>query len=393
MSSLNETIAIHYHVTASIRNNSLFLPQDFGKWVYEISKKFQVVYLITFVDNDKKNNFRIPLKNIKIINLGKKLHPIKTFLKLNSYKSEIYKHKSKFEVICFRVPSFLAIYLSALLINKRKVFYIVGSMKGAKTFKVEFIPKLKNLLYRLYWSIDSYILNIFYKGSLVLTNNSGLLKTKSGLKKNDIIFTSTIEKKDILKKKKYSSNNKLNIIYIGRISPEKDIQTLIKAISKIKKRIDNVCLTIIGSGDRHYYKSLKAMVPKNEIKNFKFINHISSQIKLKNKIDSSDIFVMPSIQDSQPRVIWEAMARGLPIICSNGVNSIYNDFRNNKYIKFFKVGRSNKLAQIIINMYLNKKLLKDMSKESIKIAKTKTNNVSVALFYKRVRDFYGIGID
>ena len=89
------------------------------------------------------------------------------------------------------------------------------------------------LLYRLYWSIDSYILNIFYKRGLVLTNNSSLLKTKSGLKKNDIIFTSTIEKKDILKKKKYSSNNKLNIIYIGRISPEKDIQTLIKALTAI----------------------------------------------------------------------------------------------------------------------------------------------------------------
>ena len=61
---------------------------------------------------------------------------------------------------------------------------------------------------------------------------------------------------------------------------------------------------IIGSRDRHYYKSLKAMVPKNEIKNFKFINHISSQIKLKNKIDSSDIFVM-LYPRFQPRVIWE----------------------------------------------------------------------------------------
>ena len=43
-------------------------------------------------------------------------------------------------------------------------------------------------------------------------------------------------------------------------------------------------------------------------------------------------------------------------------------------------------------MYLNKKTLKDMSKKALKL-QTKTNNVSVALFYKRVRDFYGIGID
>ena len=147
MSSINETIAIHYHVTASIRNNNLFLPRDFGKWINEMSRKFRVVYLITFIDNDKKNNFRIPSKNIKIINLGKKLHPIKTFLLLNKYKNEIYKHKSKFEVVCFRVPSFLAIYLAAMLIKKRKVFYIVGSMKGAKTIKTEFVPKLKDIFY------------------------------------------------------------------------------------------------------------------------------------------------------------------------------------------------------------------------------------------------------
>lgn len=112
---------------------------------------------------------------------------------------------------------------------------------------------------------------------------------------------------------KYSLNNKkVNLIYLGRVSVEKSLDVVIKAINKIS--FDNFKLTIIGSGPD--IKKLKALVDKLGLKNkVNFTGPIPHQTLINSGLlKAADILVTASKTENQPLSIMEAMASGLPIV-------------------------------------------------------------------------------
>jgi glycosyltransferase involved in cell wall biosynthesis len=102
------------------------------------------------------------------------------------------------------------------------------------------------------------------------------------------------------------------LLYVGRISKDKNIDFLIEFFEKLQKRIKDVKLEIVGDGP--YFKSLYKKVKRNK------------DIILKGKIDykdlpeiynSADLLVFPSVTDTFGMVVLEAQACGVPAIVSN----------------------------------------------------------------------------
>ncbi len=91
--------------------------------------------------------------------------------------------------------------------------------------------------------------------------------------------------------------------YLGRLSPEKNLFTLIKAAEDA-----NIYLLIAGKGP--LYRRLKAF--ENEhIKVLGYVGDASSFYR------SIDVFILPSLVEAQPIVLLEAMASGLPVIATD----------------------------------------------------------------------------
>ena len=115
---------------------------------------------------------------------------------------------------------------------------------------------------------------------------------------------------ELLKKKyKIPRDNKI-LLYLSRIAKEKNLDFLLNSFSKIEKKYPKVHLFIVGGGPeeswcRKRIKSLKisgkvtmtGMVPKSEANKF---------------FGMADLFVFPSITETQGIVIAEAMASGTP---------------------------------------------------------------------------------
>ena len=109
------------------------------------------------------------------------------------------------------------------------------------------------------------------------------------------------------------SNAKI-LLYIGRISVEKNIHFLTELFSRLQKdpSLDtkNVHLVLVGSG------AFVEKIAKLHIPNLHLLGH-KGGLELSTIYASSDLFLFPSTTDTLGQVVIEAMASGLPVIASD----------------------------------------------------------------------------
>jgi len=104
------------------------------------------------------------------------------------------------------------------------------------------------------------------------------------------------------------SDEVFRVVYAGSLSVRKGIIYLVKAF--LKASIPNSELILIGNYDSNIYKFIGASSKK-----IKLIGHIN-QNKLVNYYQNSSVFVMPSIEEGMAMVQIQALACGLPLICT-----------------------------------------------------------------------------
>jgi glycosyltransferase involved in cell wall biosynthesis len=108
-------------------------------------------------------------------------------------------------------------------------------------------------------------------------------------------------------KRRLGLEGKFVIGYTGRVSKEKDIDTLVEAFQKLKERNKDVELLIIGDGPDFMKENLK----KNRIKVTGFVYDVE------NYLNALDVFVLPSLTETTSLATMEAMSCGLPVIVTN----------------------------------------------------------------------------
>jgi glycosyltransferase involved in cell wall biosynthesis len=90
---------------------------------------------------------------------------------------------------------------------------------------------------------------------------------------------------------------------------------LIRAVAQCVQDGLDLKLVMVGDGKRR--KDLEALAGHLNIKNrVQFIGQVPPGAAVRARLDSADIFVLPSLQEGLPRAMIEAMARGLPCIGS-----------------------------------------------------------------------------
>ncbi len=103
------------------------------------------------------------------------------------------------------------------------------------------------------------------------------------------------------------------ILHVGRIVREKNLDLLIEAAPYILKRTDAVFI-IVGEGPAKAELEEKVK-RKNLQKHFIFTGFVKDE-DLPDYYKSADVFVFPSIYETQGIVAFEAMAAGVPVAAS-----------------------------------------------------------------------------
>lgn len=133
-----------------------------------------------------------------------------------------------------------------------------------------------------------------------------------------------IVKSDDLIKKFLIPKKSKKMIFVGRLHPEKNIETLIQSMPHILKEYKDVHTMIIGFG--HMTDHLKKLTKDLGLeKSITFCGKVTDH-ELKMAYSLGDIFVLPSLAELEGMAVLEAMACKTPILIANSKESASVDF-------------------------------------------------------------------
>jgi glycosyltransferase involved in cell wall biosynthesis len=116
-------------------------------------------------------------------------------------------------------------------------------------------------------------------------------------------------------KKRHGLDDGFNLLYVGRISRDKELPFLIKIYERLLEIDENWNLIFVGDGS--YLRELKAETWR--YKRVRFLGRVDYS-SLPEIYSSADLFVFPSTTDTFGMVVLEAQACGLPALCLTGVD-------------------------------------------------------------------------
>ncbi|MFO7594530.1 MAG: glycosyltransferase [Pseudomonadota bacterium] len=104
-----------------------------------------------------------------------------------------------------------------------------------------------------------------------------------------------------------------NLIFVGRIVHEKNIDFLLRVVANIKHTIPEILFTIAGEGPAEGY--LRHEVGELKLDdNIHWVGNLDLQHELLDCYCSGDVFVFASRTETQGLVLLEAMALGVPVV-------------------------------------------------------------------------------
>ena len=285
--------------------------------------------------NEKVNKIKIKrFLNIPII------HPriIDSLNIVFGYFIYLIKNKKKLIVISFQ-NNLVAIILCKIL-NIKIIARVASHPNVAnieKSFVIKMSHKLKGIIYRY--------------ATLIITNSEATTKEirKLTKAKTETIYNPTFDDTILFKSKELVDDDIFNciknkkIVAVGRLSFEKDFQTLIKAFKIAKNKID-CSLVFVGEGKE--LENLQRLVSLLDIEKYVFfLGFKSNPYKY---IANCDLLVLSSLYEGLPNVIIESIAIGTPVVatdCLSGPREILLDGKGGDLVE---VGNVNQMSDAII---------------------------------------------
>ena len=119
-----------------------------------------------------------------------------------------------------------------------------------------------------------------------------------------------------------ATNGEVRLLYVGRISREKDLDVLANAYRRLREEGLSVQLFVVGHGP--YSQALSETLPDAV-----FTGYLTG-LELATAYASADVFAFPSTTDTFGNVIIEAQASGVPVVVSDsgGPKELVNDKTN-----------------------------------------------------------------
>jgi glycosyltransferase involved in cell wall biosynthesis len=276
-------------------------------------------------DSEKENNY-IELKNGNFIykNTFNTLDRILYFTKIKKSYSSLLEN----------------IDINKIDIAHAHSLFVNGGIANElyKEHNINFITAVRNTDLNLFFG---KMIHLRKKGLEILRNASKIVFISPAYKKRlidnyiPIELKSEIEQKavvipnginnywlDNLNLNKKENNNKISLIYAGRIDKNKNILNICKVAQKLNDTGYSADLKIIGKGPEK--ENIEKYI--SEFDFIKLLDYMPKEELLSN-YRNSDIFIMPSYNETFGLVYIEAMSQGLPIIYTQneGVDGYFEE--------------------------------------------------------------------
>lgn len=162
--------------------------------------------------------------------------------------------------------------------------------------------------------------------------------------------------KDIKKNRKilneFNIKDEVVLVSVGELSNRKNHKVILKALEKVK---GNFKYIICGQGA----KKEELIKLSKELNLQEKVEFLGYRQDVKEILKASDIFCFPSKQEGLPVALMEAMASGLPVICSDirGNKDLIEDKKGGYLLKSYDMDEySIKIQELIENKVLREEM-------------------------------------
>ena len=256
--------------------------------------------------------------------------PNNTFLSHDKICEECYKHK----------------YYNCILKKCRKNSLAASSLMALESYFYYLLPYYKQIDMFLFQS--EFTRDMFVK--------YGFDKNRTHIIENPYDCVNV--------KPKYEGEG--YILYFGRISKEKGILTLLKAM----KTLPEIEVKIVGDGPD--YEEYINFASDNLIRNVKFLGAKWNK-ELEPIIKDCEFVIVPSEwYDPSPYVVLQAYSYGKPVIAAN-IGGLKDLIINNSTGLLFNSGDEKDLADSISKLHGNKDIISSMGISARQLVETKNN--------------------
>ena len=285
----------------------------FVRWIEEFAKNVEKVTVICL----EKGEYNLP-ENVKVLSLGKE-DKLGRLIYLKNFYKYIWQERKNYD---------------AVFVHMNPIYVVLGGLlwrSWGKKISLWYLHKSVDLKLRIAEKLTDTIFTASEKSFRLKSHKINIV--------GHGIDTNTFSPKEVVR------SSKFKIITVGRITPIKDYETLLKAAEILKKAGKDFLVTIIGSylddSQKEYLESLKKYVAGHGLEGVVTFAGALPHAQITERLQGSDLFVNMSNTGSIDKAVLEAMACGVPAITSNeafeGILESYGGFfQNGNYEEFSK---------------------------------------------------------
>lgn len=209
-------------------------------------------------------------------------------------------------------------------------------------------------LYKVYIpTIGRFVFNSADRILCYTEEEKARLKQEAGVRSKISVIHNGINTDLFCPKKNKKQTNRL--LWIGRFTKGKGLDYLIDAFSILSNRYPKLQLLLVGDGPEK--NNILDKISKLGLENKVIIRDFCPNSEVCDMYNNSDIFILPSFEEGVPRTIMEAMACGVPVVCT-GLPHLVEMIKDVGIT--VPVKDSNALADAVSEIYSNPKLAEQL---------------------------------
>ncbi len=223
---------------------------------------------------------------------------------------------------------------------------------------------LKSSIKKVFDLLEGFLIRI---ADIRILNNNRIYKKYGFLpftEKTKPLFK--LNKRDIYYRVDTCQSALLNIVAVGHVIPRKGYEYLIEGFARFLKQRDDEkdCkLNIIGNNTYSHFYIAKLLALCDHLgvtKEVVFHGEVNRKDDYLRLLRQMDIFVISSISEGFPRVLWEAMSQSLPIVASDLPNIKMEISEHPRCILLVDPGKPDQICDGLVLLSKNPELRVEM---------------------------------
>jgi glycosyltransferase involved in cell wall biosynthesis len=173
---------------------------------------------------------------------------------------------------------------------------------------------------------------------------------------NSVVIPNGIDYDSIQKIKPSSDNS--DILFVGRLIKEKNVETLLRALPSVKKKFPDFNCVVVGDGpEKNKLEKLVENLGLSE--NVSFTGFMENYTDIIAHMKSTKVFVLPSIREGFGMVVIESNACGVPVVVVNHPMNAAQDLVVDGVNGYISEPEPELMAGIIVKSIENKDKMRD----------------------------------